>query len=61
MYWCPVDLILNKPPQEIINCVWSGDLAGHVTYLAAVCCALLPDGITYQQDGALPHFVNIVR
>ena len=20
MYWCPVDLILNKPPEENIRC-----------------------------------------
>ena len=33
MYWCLVDLVLNKPPQEKKSCgARSGDLAGHVMY-----------------------------
>ena len=32
-YWCPVDLVLNKPPQKkILGGIRSGDLAGHVMY-----------------------------
>ena len=32
MYWCPVDLVLNKHPQEKSSDVRSGNLAGHVMY-----------------------------
>ena len=32
MYWCPVDLVLNKPPGKNQVCGRSGDLAGHVMY-----------------------------
>ena len=63
MYWCPVDLVLNKPPtRKKSGGVESGDLAGHVMdMLQLYAMPQVSFGTTYQQDGTPPYFAYTVR
>ena len=59
MYWCPVDLVLNKPPhKKKSGGVRSGDLAGHVMDLLQLnSVPQVPDGTIYQHPLRARYFI----
>ena len=59
MYWCPADLVLNKPHRKKSGVEKTGTANTYLHMLHLYAVPEFPEGTIYQQDGAPPHFDNI--